>query len=664
MTPETIVERLRQSPKKPQVVFVSACHSGSVAQAFVEAGVKYVIAVKKECEVRDKAARQFAQTFYGCLLRGHSVRDAHRAAQNRVRDEANGDVEAAKFELFTEASKEDEPIFASEERGTLELMNAPVQPSVAVKSSPFLGRSLEIQEVYNHIINSEVRTIVVTGPLGIGKSQVALRAVRYAEERRQIHHAVHIVLSDFFYERDHVTAFAKAFGVSPEGADDVQPVVERIVRKFRQEMGPHGVHEHLALILDDCDRWARLRSGDFLPFLRCLQGLDRVKIIVTAQQRIELEPIKIVQVGALKWSDAADLFRKLVPRDLSNEEMLDGKDQLCDGNYRWAWENHPVVQETDGNPKVIEKVAHLCADLNLLYEKDIILNKAREVKGELLGGGGLSGTRAPTSSFSDPFNVPTAPLDSPFSPIGTPSSRIRHHTPAPASTAPTPPIRSKDVYRDLWAQAEDAIRGGWDWGGFSQLVKAQFDEQLSGAAAAAAPDTAVHYQSFDSAGNEFRTLTEANLEFLRESPSIWRPGRPALDRPNVQHFYDWFVRLLDILRLNIHLWNQRTANGSRVIMGLRNRQQAANALQGCEQGCFLLRLSESLNGNFVVCYITREGNCKQVPVEILPTGEAVANTETQRYPSLSALILDKPDFTLLHCGAGATVPKEGIFVNS
>ena len=39
---------------KPSIVFVSACHSESVANAFIEAGVPYVISIDKEKPVMDK----------------------------------------------------------------------------------------------------------------------------------------------------------------------------------------------------------------------------------------------------------------------------------------------------------------------------------------------------------------------------------------------------------------------------------------------------------------------------------------------------------------------------------------------------------------------------------------------------------------------------------
>jgi hypothetical protein len=59
-----------------RVAFLSACHSESMAQALLAAGVPHVIAVDGAMAVFDVAARAFAGHFYPALLAGHSVRQA------------------------------------------------------------------------------------------------------------------------------------------------------------------------------------------------------------------------------------------------------------------------------------------------------------------------------------------------------------------------------------------------------------------------------------------------------------------------------------------------------------------------------------------------------------------------------------------------------------
>ena len=56
--------------------FVSACHSVGGGQAFVDAGVPHVVAVRRDAQLQDKAACVFAGALYHALFRGRSVANA------------------------------------------------------------------------------------------------------------------------------------------------------------------------------------------------------------------------------------------------------------------------------------------------------------------------------------------------------------------------------------------------------------------------------------------------------------------------------------------------------------------------------------------------------------------------------------------------------------
>ena len=58
-------------------VFVSACFSEAAAQAFVEAGVPHVIAVRLNTRVSDHAAHAFTRAFYLALAVGQTIRAAY-----------------------------------------------------------------------------------------------------------------------------------------------------------------------------------------------------------------------------------------------------------------------------------------------------------------------------------------------------------------------------------------------------------------------------------------------------------------------------------------------------------------------------------------------------------------------------------------------------------
>jgi hypothetical protein len=87
-------------------VFVSACHSESVGQCFVDAGVDHVVCIDTDYGVLDTAAKVFCRSLYSALLVGHTVRSAFDTAVQTVRMEpalkSGGAIEAAKFKLLPE----------------------------------------------------------------------------------------------------------------------------------------------------------------------------------------------------------------------------------------------------------------------------------------------------------------------------------------------------------------------------------------------------------------------------------------------------------------------------------------------------------------------------------------------------------------------------------
>jgi hypothetical protein len=65
--------QLRQTIR---LVFVNACHSLALGSHFISAGVKHVICVKNEEQVRDTSCRLFARDFFAALRAGRSVQES------------------------------------------------------------------------------------------------------------------------------------------------------------------------------------------------------------------------------------------------------------------------------------------------------------------------------------------------------------------------------------------------------------------------------------------------------------------------------------------------------------------------------------------------------------------------------------------------------------
>lgn len=59
-----------------KLVVLNACHSLTVGQCFVAAGVQHVVCVRDDREVRDESCRSFTQNFFSALRHGRSVQEA------------------------------------------------------------------------------------------------------------------------------------------------------------------------------------------------------------------------------------------------------------------------------------------------------------------------------------------------------------------------------------------------------------------------------------------------------------------------------------------------------------------------------------------------------------------------------------------------------------
>ncbi|CAM9460912.1 unnamed protein product [Choristocarpus tenellus] len=167
-----------------RLVFLSACHSESVANCFIAAGVGHVVSVKKGEKVIDqKKAHEFAKSFYVALLRGDTVNQAFLIGGNSL--VCSGCQEGEKFVLLPEGGSHDEQLFEKIKEGPF-VDCAPLQSTTSIGlddvTEHFLGRAVEVQQTFQHMVDG-ASCITIMGEAGIGKTQVCLKACAYAWER-------------------------------------------------------------------------------------------------------------------------------------------------------------------------------------------------------------------------------------------------------------------------------------------------------------------------------------------------------------------------------------------------------------------------------------------------------------------------------------------------
>ena len=173
-----------------EFVFASACHSEHVGQAFIEAGIPHVVAVKKKWEVTDEAAACFTRHFYDALLNGFTIAKAFEVGTKAVGTmSSSARLDANKFLLLPQDNRKDN------NRHNVTLFDLKKGPFIDdTKPTPpnnlppavqnFLGRAIDMRHIINKLMDNGVRLLILTGDHGIGKSSTSLMVARYFCDRR------------------------------------------------------------------------------------------------------------------------------------------------------------------------------------------------------------------------------------------------------------------------------------------------------------------------------------------------------------------------------------------------------------------------------------------------------------------------------------------------
>ncbi|ETW02532.1 hypothetical protein, variant 1 [Aphanomyces invadans] len=221
ITPHEVAELL-PTPLTLKLVFVASCASENIAQAFVALGVPHVVGTKCNTELEDKAAIAFTRRFYDALAQGTTVQKAFDVAKNFVAslpNTRNPDQVAHKFQLLPEGRRDlhgsavlfpvDEVEKCLDLSDPFEWSQVSVVPmdessqspeSLSPPSSPtpplydvfpnklhyvrpgFGYRNLDMHHLVVAIHDHSLVTL--TGPEGIGKSQLALATAWYLDLRQ------------------------------------------------------------------------------------------------------------------------------------------------------------------------------------------------------------------------------------------------------------------------------------------------------------------------------------------------------------------------------------------------------------------------------------------------------------------------------------------------
>ncbi|KAL3658949.1 hypothetical protein V7S43_016087 [Phytophthora oleae] len=373
---------LHDKPKVPlQLVFVSACHSESVAQAFVSAGVPHVVVVSKEEKVLDRKAMEFAKAFYTALFAGHSVAKSFHIgrvqADIAVASNLGASGGPSEFKLLGDGDHNDAPFrdvpmgdCIETDMGGRRGGQLTVNECDAV-AEVFVGRSLEVHQVYKALVEG-ARLVSITGKRGIGKTEVALQCAQYATERRVFSHIFYLRLNTGSEGEDAckqhaelelsalVPRVSKCLGLHATSLDELAEQARQ-----RCETESQGGGSCFLLILDGCNRAQRQNSKFRAIVAMLLRRVNSLALLLTGDGKFGVMDgvgEKIISVGPLPPADAALLFTLRAPRKIKAHEMGGSTDLEAFGE-------HPIIKSLRGHPRTI------CAVSQFLENKDMELDQ-------------------------------------------------------------------------------------------------------------------------------------------------------------------------------------------------------------------------------------------------------------------------------------------------
>uniref|UniRef100_A0A7S2DM31 AAA+ ATPase domain-containing protein n=1 Tax=Haptolina brevifila TaxID=156173 RepID=A0A7S2DM31_9EUKA len=380
-------------------VVVSACFSEAAAQAFVEAGVPHVIAVRLSQRLSDVAAAAFTKAFYLALAVGRSIRVAYEIGKEAVMNSPNmqsAQAESDKFLLLGRGNHDSIPFPAL---ATVDAWHPPPNPAarhqqtLPAVAECFVGRNVETYKVVTGVLDR--RLVSVTGLPGVGKSAVAIRALNYLAQRGYFSDGVIYVDCSMASSTEQLGALlGQQIAIARPPQPDTSPTAatpaaspaaaaippttpspanppssdQRTPGQSHKSPTPRDAVAvlqslHCLLVIDGVPR-AVAQSAPFADFLAGLLSFPRVRTLLTAVEHIGHSlGEKVVNIEALSPPETARLLVKLSPKPLKLGDLNPPARNTGDFLQRLAV--HPLVVGFEGNPGRVKATAPQLARVGL-----------------------------------------------------------------------------------------------------------------------------------------------------------------------------------------------------------------------------------------------------------------------------------------------------------
>ncbi|ETW08697.1 hypothetical protein H310_01224 [Aphanomyces invadans] len=651
-----------------RLVFVSACHSESVAEAFVSAGVPHVVVVPKEDKVLDQKAMEFSKAFYTALLAGHSVSKSFEIGQVQADIVTVSDTHQSRFKLLGTGNHATSHLFSDLPPGMYEDLTPPLPINECdAVAEAFIGRSLEVHAVFTALAEG-ARMVCLVGDAGMGKTEIALQACQYATER---HLFERIFFLRWTTSATSLTSYvlarlAKCVGISQPPTNDLDGLCE-LLRGKLDAIRPDKRLNFL-LVLDGCNHlFSKPNERNQLPQFQAIlsQLLRRVRslsLLLTSTNRLGGGTgldcgvgERIISIEPMPPWDAALLFTVRAPRRLQVHEMGGGLAPFAKSS---------IMEALGGHARTICAVAQLLENHDLARDEGEFLHYLIPAIIAGLDPASkqhfsndycpllpytASSKKAPTrppgasQTHDDLHHLSNLHIESKLSPtpLHPPSLHASISVASQMSSSPLSSSTSGGLspqQLQLFAikrRVEGSIASPEGCMIWSHAV-VEFNKSTQNSSAfdlrhvrEVAAINAVPFEYLGQQVSRFfasqlrqeavlRPLSTRCMDFLSSSDRIW--GRPGMS-PNARGgfvdvqmfraFWTWFEPLLSCIKTS-RLWGFKHP---RLLHGFISKSSCQNMLRPCVPGTFLLRFSETKPSCLVVVFVTAAGRVEMVPIE-------------------------------------------------